>query len=57
VSFATAALSRFACSSVVEIPAQIVQTGRRIVYRLLGYQDWVATLLRTFDRIAELRLT
>lgn len=43
--------------AVVEIPAQIVRTGRRIVYRLLGYNDWVATLLRTFDRIAELRLT
>jgi hypothetical protein len=43
--------------AVVDIPAQIVRTGRRIVYRLLGYNDWVATFLRTFDRIAELRLT
>ena len=43
--------------AVVDIPAQIVRSGRRIVYRLLGYNDWVGTLLRTFDRIAALRLT
>ena len=43
--------------AVVDIPAQIVRAGRRIIYRLLGYNDWVGTLLRTFDRIAELRLT
>jgi hypothetical protein len=43
--------------AVVDIPAQIVRTGRRILYRLLGYNDWAATLLRTFDRIAQLRLT
>jgi hypothetical protein len=42
---------------VVDIPAQIVRTGRRIVYRLLGYNDWVGTLLRTFERISQLRLT
>jgi hypothetical protein len=43
--------------AIVDIPAQIVRSGRRIVYRLLGYTEWVGTLLRTFDRIAELRLT
>jgi len=42
--------------AVLDIPAQIVRTGRRIVYRLLGYNDWTATFLRTFDRIGELRL-
>jgi len=44
-------------NAVVEIPAQIVRTGRRIVYRLLGYNDWLGTFLRTFDRISQLRLT
>ena len=44
-------------NAVVDIPAQIVRTGRRIVYRLLGYNDWVGTLLRTFERISQLRLT
>ena len=43
--------------AVVDIPAQIVRTGRRIVYRLLGYNDWVGTFLRTFERIDQLRLT
>jgi hypothetical protein len=43
--------------AVVDIPAQIVRTGRRIVYRLLGYNDWLGTFLRTFDRIGQLRLT
>jgi len=43
--------------AVVDIPAQIVRTGRRIVYRLLGYNDWIGTFLRTFDRISQLRLT
>jgi hypothetical protein len=42
---------------IVEVPAQIVRTGRRIVYRLLGYNDWVRTFLRTFERIGQLRLT
>ena len=44
-------------NAVVQIPAQIVRTGRRIVYRLLGYNDWSNTFLRTFDRIGQLRLT
>ena len=43
--------------AVVELPAQIVRTGRRIVYRLLGYNDWMSTFLRTFERIGQLRLT
>jgi hypothetical protein len=37
--------------ALVEIPAQIVRTGRRIVYRILAYNDWVRTLLGTFERI------
>jgi hypothetical protein len=43
--------------AVVEVPAQIVRTGRRIVYRLLAYNDWIRTFLRTFERIGQLRLT
>jgi hypothetical protein len=44
-------------NGVVRIPAQIIKTGRRIVYRLLGYGEWTGTLLRTFDAIRVLRLT
>jgi hypothetical protein len=42
--------------AIVEIPCQIVRTGRRIVYRILGYNDWTRTFLHTFDRIRELVL-
>lgn len=44
-------------NSVVRLPAQIIKSGRRIVYRLLGYSEWAGTLLRTFDAIRTLRLT
>jgi len=43
--------------ALVWLPCQIVRTGRRIVYRLLGYNDWTRTFLRTFDRIRALEFT
>ena len=36
---------RFA-NSLIHVPCQIVRTGRRIVYRLLSWNPWVASLLR-----------
>jgi hypothetical protein len=42
---------------IARIPAQIVRTGRQIVYRLLGYNAWAGTLLGTFARIRALHLT
>jgi len=42
--------------AIVEIPCQIVRTGRRIVYRILGYNEWTRTFLGTFDRIRGLAL-
>jgi hypothetical protein len=36
---------------LVRVPCQIVRTGRRTVYRILGYNGWTRTFLRTFDRI------
>ena len=44
-------------SYLVRVPCQIVKTGRRIVYRILGYNGWTRTLLRTFDRIRALSFT
>jgi hypothetical protein len=38
-------------NAVVRLPGQIIRTGRRIVYRLLGYNEWIWTFLRTFDVI------
>ena len=49
---------------LVRLPAQIVRTGRRIVFRLLGYNqrgapalpEWLQTFLETFAAIRALRL-
>jgi len=42
---------------IVRVPCQIVKTGRRIVYRILGYTQWLETFFDTFDRIRRLRTT
>ena len=42
---------------LVRVPCQIVKTGRRIVYRVLGYNGWTRTFMRTFDRIRALSFT
>jgi hypothetical protein len=44
-------------SYLVRVPCQIVRTGRRIVYRVLGYNGWTRTFLRTFARIRALSFT
>jgi len=40
--------------AVVLVPCQIVRQARRIVYRILGYNEWTRTLLQTYDRIRRL---
>lgn len=35
----------------LQIPCQILKKGRRLLYRVLGYNDHLETFLRTFDRI------
>ena len=42
---------------LVRVPCQIVKTGRRIVYRVLGYNGWTGTFLGTFARIRALSFT
>jgi hypothetical protein len=42
---------------IVRVPCQIVRTARRIVYRFLGYTEWLRTFFDTFGRIRELRPT
>ena len=44
-------------NSIVRLPCQIIRTGRRIVYRILGYNRWTRTFLRTFARIRDLRFS
>jgi hypothetical protein len=43
-------------NTIIRLPVQIISTGRRIIYRILGYNDWVRTFLKTFDTIRQLRL-
>ena len=42
-------------NAIVRIPCQIVRSGRRILYRVLGYNEWTRTFLLTFNRIRLLR--
>ena len=43
--------------SFIQIPCQIVGTGRRLVYRILAYSRHLETFLATFDHIRELKFT
>ncbi len=40
----------------VQIPCQIVATGRRLVYRILGYRKNLEAFFATFEYIKRLRL-
>lgn len=43
-------------NGMIRIPVQIITGGRRIIYRILGYNPWIHTFLATFDRVRWLRL-
>jgi hypothetical protein len=40
--------------AIVLLPAQIIRTARRIIWRILSYNDWVEDLISTFQRIVSL---
>jgi hypothetical protein len=40
--------------AILLIPAQIIRGGRRILYRILGYNTWLKDFLATFERIGSL---
>ena len=42
-------------ASFIQIPCQIVNTGRRLVYRVLSYSDHLETFFATFDFIRQLK--
>jgi len=42
-------------SGMIRIPVQIITGGRRIIYRILGYNPWLHTFLATFDRVRRLQ--
>ena len=41
---------------LIKIPVQIITGGHRIIYRILGYNQWTHTFLATFDRVRRLQL-
>jgi hypothetical protein len=43
-------------NAIVRVPTQVVRTGRRILFRILGYNQWTRTFLETYESIRRLRL-
>jgi hypothetical protein len=43
--------------SFIQIPCQIVATGRRLIYKILTYSRHLETFFSTFDHIRELKFT
>jgi hypothetical protein len=39
------------CVALIQVPCQVVRTGRRIVYRLLSWNPWQGVFLRLVDRL------
>ena len=44
-------------SAVLWLPAQIIRTGRKIVYRILGYNPWLKDFFATWERLRRLKFT
>jgi len=42
---------------IINIPCQIIKTGRQIVYRFLNYNSWIKYLYDTFLRLKKLKFT
>jgi hypothetical protein len=43
--------------SIVLLPAQIVRSGRKIIYRILSYNSWVKDLFAAWEHLRSLRRT
>jgi hypothetical protein len=43
--------------ALILLPAQIVRTGRRIIYRILAYNGWVKDLFAAWERLRCLWVT
>ena len=44
-------------AAVLLLPAQIIQAGRKITYRLLGYNRWMKDFFATWERLRRLKAT
>jgi hypothetical protein len=43
-------------NAIMLIPCQIVRTARRVIYRVLGYNGWLADFFATWERLQKLVL-
>lgn len=43
-------------NTLILLPCQITKTGRKIVYRVLGYNDWLKDFFATWERIRKLKM-
>ena len=43
-------------NTIMLIPCQIVRTARRIIYRVLGYNDWLPDFFASWERLQRLAL-
>jgi hypothetical protein len=41
---------------LILIPAQIIRTGRRVIYRIMSYNGWLKDFFATWERLCELRM-
>ena len=39
------------CATMIQMPCQIVRTGRRLIYRLLSWNPWQGVFLRLVERL------
>ena len=44
------------CVALIQVPCQVVRTGRRLVYRLLAWNPWQSVFFRLLDRLHGRRL-
>jgi len=38
-------------NAMMNVPAQIIRSGRKLVYRLLGWNPWQSVFFRLWDRL------
>jgi hypothetical protein len=43
--------------AIVLLPAQIVRTGRRVIYRIMSYNGWLKDLFSAWEHVRWLRAT
>ena len=41
--------------AIVSLPAQIVRSGRRIIYRILGYHNWLKDFCLAWEHLRRMR--